>query len=205
MLNKGLQTRNKILREAMKFSSKYGLYNITIGEISKLSQLSRTGVISHFKNKEDMQRAILEYSEEEFVQQVGKKSYHTNSLIHLKNYFKNWANWVDRLEFETKASCPFIKAAVEYQDRENCPIRELIKDQQHRLLQHLTKLAQKCIDDGHFKSSISPSDFSYEAYSLYLGHNISKNLLDKAFADRQLKKAMNELISNSLGNKSHEE
>lgn len=197
MLAKGEKTRSKILRDAMKFSSVYGLSSITIGEVSKLTKLSRTGVISHFKNKEDMQLAILDYCQEEFVLNVIKTSKSDNPLKSLKSFFRNWANWVDQLEFETKASCPFIKAAVEFQDRDCCPIRNKIKEQQENLLIFITSIVQKCIEEKYFSSKVNAKDFAYKAYSLYLGHNISKNLLGKPFADDQLKKSLKQLILDS--------
>ena len=53
-MNKGTKTKQLILETAMEYSSIHGVSSITIGEISKRAELSRTGVISHFKNKEDM-------------------------------------------------------------------------------------------------------------------------------------------------------
>jgi AcrR family transcriptional regulator len=195
---KGEKTKLTILRGAMAFASSYGLSNITIGEVAKITNMSRTGVISHFKNKEDMQLAILKYSENQFRENVIAKSLNEDSLKHLKNYFKVWMNWIDHLQFQTKASCPFIKIAVEFQDRENSKIRVKIKDQQSRLLNYISSLVQACIDEGYFNKEVDTLDFAYEAYSLYLGHNISKNLLDSKKADDQLTRRLNRLIEECL-------
>lgn len=194
---KGEKTKLNILRGAMSFSSTYGLSNITIGEVAKITNMSRTGVISHFKNKVDMQLAVLKYSEAQYRENVIEKAFHKDALIHLNKFFEIWMNWIDQLKFETKSSCPFVKISIEYQDRENSPIREKIKNQQSRLLKFIENLVQSCIDQGHFKKDVDTLGFAYEAYSLYLGHNITRNLLDSKKADTQLKLSLNRLIDES--------
>ena len=62
-MRKGEVTKNKLLHSAMQFSSTYGLNSVTIGKIAEVVNMSRTGVISHFENKEQMQVAILDASD----------------------------------------------------------------------------------------------------------------------------------------------
>ena len=57
-MNKGEGTRQAILEQGMRFGSRHGLIEVTIGSMAKLCGLSRTGLISHFDNKEDMQLAF---------------------------------------------------------------------------------------------------------------------------------------------------
>ena len=61
-MNKGERSRQRILKDAMQFSCVYGLSSVTIGEISKMTGMSRTGVISHFNSKEDMHNYGSSYS-----------------------------------------------------------------------------------------------------------------------------------------------
>ena len=103
-MNKGERTRKEILTQSMKYSSQYGLADITIGTISKLCNLSRTGVISHFKNKEDMQIAILQYGEELFVESVIKPAWHEDPLIHVTNLLESWADWASNIFNEQQVS-----------------------------------------------------------------------------------------------------
>ena len=198
MLSKGERTKIKILKGAMKFASTQGISQITIGEVSKITKMSRTGVISHFESKEDMQISILKYSEKEFIETVIKKSYDDDALKHLRKYFKNWVSWVDRLNFETKASCPFIKAIIDYQDRDECLVLNTIKNQQKELINYIESLFRKCQEQGYFHKDHDPSLFSYQAYSFYLGHNISKNLVTISIANKNLKLSIEELINSYL-------
>lgn len=194
-LSKGEKTKRHVLLEAMRFASTYSLSKVTIGEVAKRSGLSRTGVISHFKNKEDMQVAILKFSEQEFVNKVVKPSYTDKPFETLKNLFVFWMGWNKELNFGDRASCPFVKAAAEFQDQETSKVRETIKDQQKRLLHLFSKTAQLCVESGDFKRNADIDAFAYEAYSLYLGHNIAKNLLESKKADERFLASVESLLS----------
>lgn len=198
-MSKGEQTKEKILHEAMSYSSIYGLASVTIGEISKRLNMSRTGVISHFKDKEDMQLSILKYSEEKYIENVVIKSRHEDSLKRLKDYFKCWRDWISTLEVEYEGgSCPFIKAIIEYQDREPSRVQEYITSQQAQLLSYIAQLVKRCVMDGYFRPDTDVELFAFQAYSYYFGHNVSRILTTKEQAKAFSKKALNQLITNSL-------
>jgi len=76
-MNNSVRARLAILKQSIIYSSQFGLADIAIGCVSKLCNFSRTGVISHFENKDDMQRAILQYGEELFRERVIKHASHS--------------------------------------------------------------------------------------------------------------------------------
>lgn len=195
-MKKSEATKNKILKKGMELASSFGLLSLTIGEMAKALEMSRTGVISHFANKEDMQIAILKYAEQEFITNVIRPSYDKECPEeNLQKLRKNWLNWIERLDFELKASCPFVKAAIEYKDRPDCAVKIYIKDQQGRLLNYFADLASRCVESGFFKSSIDPHQFAYEFDSCYLGHSIQKYLLEDKVADDRFNQSIDDLIT----------
>ena len=169
-MNKGERTRQAILKQSIIYSSQFGLADITIGTVSKLCNLSRTGVISHFKNKEDMQIAILQFGEDLFNQQVIKNAWRENPLEHLKAILNNWANWTNEIFTEYHVNCPFIKAIIEFQNRPASKVRTFTIDQQDRLLNYLTHRITRCIEADLITSKVDASTIALELYSLYLGH-----------------------------------
>lgn len=198
-MSKGEATRKKILEKAMSYASIYGLSNVTIGEISKAANMSRTGVISHFKDKEDMQISIIKYSELKYIEEVIEPSRDPDSLKRLRNYFHCWQQWIDKLQEDYNGgSCPFIKGMVEYQDREDSGVRSYIQKQQGELLSYITKIVKRCIDDGHLKKETDPEQFAFQAYSYYFGYNVIRNLYDKSKAQKYTKEAIEEMINGSL-------
>jgi AcrR family transcriptional regulator len=174
-MNKGERTRSAILKQSIIYSSQYGLADVTIGTISKLCKLSRTGVISHFENKEDMQIAILQYGEALFQERVIKPAWHEDPLVHLITLLENWVDWTSEMFNEHQVSCPFIKAVVEFQNRPASKVRTYTIDQQNRLINYLSHRVQRCIEQKRFNSTIESTTIAYELYSLYLGHAITQH------------------------------
>lgn len=193
-MNKGERTKIEILTQSMKYSSQYGLADITIGTISKLCNLSRTGVISHFKNKEDMQIAILQYGEELFVERVIKPSWDEDPLIHVTNLLEAWADWASNIFNEPEVSCPFIKALVEFQNRPASAVRTFTIGQQNRFIEYLAHRVERCIEQKKLTNTIKSTSIAYELYSLYLGHAITKNTASINASDEMFKDSVARLL-----------
>ena len=194
-MNKSELTRNKILREGMLYAAQFGLLSVTIGEMAKVAKMSRTGVISHFSNKEDMQIAIMVYAEAEFVERVLKPAYSENALENLQQLKYHWLNWMTRIaEDDAALGCPFIKASVEYQERDKSSIRAFMQDQQKRLLEYLGRLIDRCIEQGYLYKTTDKKKFCYEYYSLYLGHCIQQNLGNTGLTDIHFYAIIDDLI-----------
>jgi AcrR family transcriptional regulator len=194
-VNKRALTRERILLKGVEYASRFSLFSITIGEMAKASLMSRTGVISHFKDKEDMQISILQYTESLFIERVLKKSYTSDPVENLHNLKRNWLNWISFINIKGPASCPFIKAAIEYKDRDSSVIKKYMVNQQQRLLAYLTELIERAVASGDLRQDTNAQMFAYEFYSLYIGHSIQKNLEDSALGDERFFLIIDQLIS----------
>lgn len=197
-MKKGEQTKLHILNAGMKYASQYGLADITIGTMSSLCKMSRTGVISHFDNKEDMQLAILTHSEQLFMQHVILPAKSTDAISYLKNTLFYWRDWVSELFNDSLTSCPFIKAIVEYQNRPDCAVKKLALRQQNNLLAFLVRRIEQCKAQQRFKAEIDAKAMAYEIYSLYLGHSIARPTLDNAEANQHFEQAIKKLFLHAL-------
>ncbi|NQY88686.1 MAG: TetR/AcrR family transcriptional regulator [Colwellia sp.] len=193
-MNKGERTRTEILKQSIIYSSQYGLADITIGTISKLCKLSRTGVISHFENKEDMQIAILQFGEDLFQQRVIKPAWCEDPLEHLITLLENWADWTTDMFNEHHVSCPFIKAVVEFQNRPESKVRTFTIDQQNRLINYISHRVERCIEKNRLKPSVASNVIAYELYSLYLGHAITQHTTVIKSADGMFKNSVARLL-----------
>jgi len=193
-MSKGERTRLEILKQSIIYSSQYGLADITIGTVSKLCQLSRTGVISHFENKEDMQIAILQYGEELFRERVIKTAWRENPLEHVLTLLENWADWTSETFKEHQVSCPFIKAVVEFQNRPASKVRTFTIDQQNRLINYLTHRINRCVEHNLLTTEIESVVIAYELYSLYLGHAITQHTAPLNSSDTLFKNSVARLL-----------
>ncbi|XQF92132.1 TetR/AcrR family transcriptional regulator [Pseudoalteromonas espejiana] len=197
MMKKSESTKLNILHNGMAYAAAYGLYSISIGKIAGVTNMSRTGVISHFANKEDMQVAILAYTEEEFKKQVVEASIDEDAIKHLNNFQQRWLEWLSFLDTVSpgqQASCPLIKASVEFKASPHCLVRQFMQDQHIRMINYLTKLAVNCQQQGYFNNALEPTIFAYEFYGLYTGHVVQTSLIDNPTLAVTYKKVVNGLI-----------
>lgn len=197
-MNKGERTRLSILKQSIIYSSQFGLADVTIGSISKLCNLSRTGVISHFKNKEDMQIAILQYGETLFTEHVIKPAWQEDPLGHVKTLLEKWTDWTSEIFREHHVSCPFIKAVVEFQNRPPSKVRSFTIDQQNRLVGYLTHRIDRCVEQNKISKDVPSATIAYELYSLYLGHAITQHTIPANQADAMFKQSIERLLARYL-------
>lgn len=194
-MTKGSNTRTTILKSAMEYVCQYGLTTLSIGAVAKRTGMSRTGVISHFANKADMQIAILQHCEKVFIEEVIEPAVVQDPLRHLVQFHQGWMNWVYRLTGQSQMSCPFVKAVAEFQDRDDDEVRRLIQAQQAKTLAYLGNLVEACMQQGVFDDNQDPAQFALASYSFYLGHNISKRLLNDPQADQRFIAQIDSLIN----------
>ena len=69
-MGKGESTRETVLREALAQSSRVGLRGITIGGLADSLEMSKSGLFAHFRSKEGLQAAVLDYATDAFVRLV---------------------------------------------------------------------------------------------------------------------------------------
>lgn len=198
-MNKGERTRLEILKQSIIYSSQYGLADITIGTISKLCNMSRTGVISHFENKEDMQIAILQYGEDLFRKRVILPAWREDPLEHVIALLENWADWVREMFTEHQVSCPFIKAVVEFQNRPDSKVRSFTISQQNRLIDYLTHRINRCIEYKKLQDNVDSVAIAYELYSLYLGHAITQHSVAISGSNTMFKNSIVRLLKQYQG------
>lgn len=196
-MNKGAQTKALILDRGLELATEIGLSGISIGVIAKACGLSRSGITGHFKDKEDMQISILQHAEDLFISEVLKRSYTLDCAQNLENLKQNWLNWIVPLSSKMATGCPFIKAAVEYQNKQDCEIKRFMSQQQQKLLHYLSDLAQRCLEQRFFSQSVDCQLFAYEFYSIYLGHNVLSILGDSEQDDRCYFHSIDQLIKRS--------
>lgn len=178
MKSKGERTREAILKQSFIYSCQFGLGDITIGKIANLCQLSRSGVMAHFNNKEDMQLAILAYAEQMYTARVIAPAKQADPLLHLFSLLEHWSGWVSDMLADKHVSCPFIKTIVEFQNRPDSSVRTFALEQQQRLLDYLTHRINRCVEHNQLTDTVPSKVIAYELYSLYLGHVITHNNLD---------------------------
>lgn len=165
ILNKAATTKQHILAEALKMATQKSLNEVTIGELAKASDMSKSGLFAHFKSKENLQISVVDYASDLFIERViNPVSDISDPLKRLKMLASNWLDWYDG----SARSCLFIIATAEFDDQPG-PVRDALHHQQERWIVYLETVTYAIVESGQFQSDTDIHQFIFELYSLYLG------------------------------------
>ena len=62
--------RDRILSHSLGIASAHGLHALSMGDLARDLELPRSGLFSHFANKETLQLAVLDQAADMFVRDV---------------------------------------------------------------------------------------------------------------------------------------
>ena len=163
-------------------SSQLGLECVTIGNLAKELDMSKSGLFAHFQSKENLQIDILEHAAEDFSEYVIRPALRVERGIpRIRSLVQKWIEWGDKLT----GGCIFVSAGMEYSDRPG-KVREALLRQQEEWIDCLRRIAQSAIKAGDFREDIDCDQFAFDLYSLLLGfHYYYKLLNDKKTRQRQ--------------------
>ena len=191
-MSKGESTRTDILDQALDQASRVGLEGLTIGSLAKQTGMSKSGLYAHFGAKEELQCAVLNAAAERFTDKVLKEAFaRPRGLPRIRTMFDGWLAWGAE---EFPGGCPFIAAAVEFDDRSG-PVRDLLVDHIGRMLEMMARAARFAVAEGHFRPDLDSEQFAYEYWALLLGHHHYCRLLKNEEAGMRTRRAFESLIA----------
>lgn len=153
-------------------STHASLGEVSIGALAKTSGMSKSGVFAHFKSKDNLQVAIIEYASEVFEKKVIAPTTpecmpNVSPLQRLESLIQHWLDWYDG----SARSCIFIATTIEFEDQPG-PVRDCILKQMDRWISYLEWSVGKVITGGEFKPDTDSKQLAYEIYSLYTGSQL---------------------------------
>lgn len=189
-MTKGEDTKKKILGVGLEMASQLGLESVSIGELAKATQMSKSGLFAHFQSKENLQSDILRYAGRLFSDGVVAPALRTQAGIpRIHALAENWIEWTAKMT----GGCIFVQAANDLKDRPG-KVREFLLLQQEAWIDSLRRIAQSAIRVGDFREDIDCDQFAFELYSLFLGFHLYEKLLEDADTRQRQQTALETLI-----------
>lgn len=179
-MEKGLETRNRILNAAMHMVRENGLDSLTIGETAKQVGMSKSGLFAHFESRDVLLLNVIEYIAQDFRANVFDRAIQSKrGLERINALSRNWIEWSN----QPSGGCPFTSGAFEFDDRPG-PIRDaLAKYEQitHNMWQRAAEIA---VEEKEFRADADCKQFAYEVFGNMLSFQIYKRLLNDADASQ---------------------
>lgn len=185
-MKKGKATRTMILEHAVARASELGLEALSIGQLARELELSKSGLFGHFDSKADLQVQILDKVTEQFTRTVLKPALQEpRGVPRLRRLFQNWLHWAASKDSQRKG-CPYMAAAMELDDKPG-PVRDTLVQAQRQHMYVLERTIQLGQEAGAFDPHYDPADGAQEMYGFILSFHFYKRLMQDPQAEARAK------------------
>jgi AcrR family transcriptional regulator len=189
-MTKGQDTKDRILGEALDIASTVGIEGLSIGELAKATEMSKSGLFAHFNSKEDLQLEVLRTGSANFIETVVSPALRQpRGEPRVRALFERWLAW----ETLRTGGCPFMAATFELDDRPG-PVRDALVATQQDWVDTLTTAIKIAVDEGHFKKDLDASQFAFEVYGAFMAFHLYHRLLRDPKAHGRATDAFEQLL-----------
>ena len=189
-MTKGQDTKERILGQALDLVSTVGVEGLSIGELAKATEMSKSGLFAHFSSKEDLQLEVLRTGTTHFIETVVSPALREpRGEPRVRALFERWLAW----ETLRAGGCPFIAATFELDDRPG-RLRDVLETTQRQWIDTLTTAILIAMDEGHFHSDIDADQLAYEIYGVFMAFHLYHRLLRDSDARRRAADALDYLL-----------
>lgn len=175
-MSKGSDTRRAVLDVAMETAAVEGLHGLSIGQLAKQLEMSKSGLFAHFRSKAALQTAVLEHASEAFVHAVVRPALRCpRGEPRVVGLFELWMAWFTS---HGATGCLFIAATTELDDKP-CEARDFLVENQKDWLELIANVTRTAVEEGHFRPDVDPDQFAFEMYGIAFMLHLSVRLLDR--------------------------
>ena len=192
-MNKGHETRERIVQRAERIAGHEGLDGLTIGVLATQLGMSKSGLFVHFGNREGLQLAVLQRAVDRFNAEVLYPALRTRSgAPRLRALVDHWLAW-ERTR-HARGGDLLSAAAFEFDDRPGL-VRDYLVTSQRQWLTTLSTACTIAIEVRHFRAAVDAGHWVREAHGIILAHRVAQRLLGDALADGRAARAVSELFA----------
>jgi AcrR family transcriptional regulator len=182
-----------IIEAGCEMAATQGIGKLSLGEISKRTGISKSGVFSRVGSLEALQVAVLDEYDRRFSEAVFLPSLQLERG--LPRLQAQVAKWIDRMSDEAvRSACLYTAGAFEFDDQAG-PVRDRLEQGAIRWRASLRRTILQAMEIGQLRPDTDPEQLVYEIYSLIVGLVHDVRFLHDTNAVRHMQRAFNRLIS----------
>ncbi|HWX01779.1 TetR/AcrR family transcriptional regulator [Collimonas sp.] len=182
-----------IVNAALAIAAAEGIGKLSLGEVAKQLDISKSGVFSRVGSLEALQEATLEEFDRRFSAEVFLPSMALpRGLPRLSSQVKAWI--VRASDPRELAGCLYIAGAFEYDDIDG-PLRDRIQRGVMRWRATMRRTIIQAIEVGHLRPDSDPEQLIFEIYSLIVGLTHDIRFMRDNGAVQRVHNAYSRLIS----------
>ncbi len=183
-MSKGAETKEAIIREALKTASVEGIDGLTIGNLATKLKMSKSGLFAHFGSKEALQEAVMDTAARRFLDAVWVPAKaEPRGLPRLRALYRNWQEWMLHNP-DLPGGCVLTSAATALDDKPG-PVRDRLVSMQKEWQATIAKAIELAVREGHFRADLDCEQFAFELNGILLNLTFHQRLLrDRQAAER---------------------
>src|SRR3954470_11968034 len=191
------QTRAAIIDRAVQTASIEGLEGVTIGRLADDLGMSKAGVIGHFGNKTDLQRATFHQAQKIFTTEVWERAKDKpRGLSRLQAICDAWIAHVSNSPFP--GGCFMCTVATEWDAREG-QLHDEVRDSWRLWLKLLAREAATARDQGELPADADPQQIAFELNAVAMALNQSLQLFGDRRAPARARRAVARILATADG------
>jgi len=184
-------TLSAIVDTALEMAANEGLESLSLGEVAKRLNISKSGVFSRVGSREALQQAVLDEFDRRFVEEIFKPAMALpRGLPRLNKMIRNWLQRTNN-----DVSCLYIAGAFEYDDVVDSPMRDRIKKNILQWRGMLHRTIEQALEEGQLRPDTDPQQLVFELYCLMVGLMHDARFLRDPQALERVQTAYDRLIS----------
>lgn len=182
-----------IVDAASELAAEQGIGKLSLGEVAKRLDMSKSGVFSRVGSLEALQNAVLEEFDRRFTVQVFAPAMELpRGLPRLDAIIEAWIKRTCSTQITN--SCLYIAGSFEYDDVDG-PLRERLQFGLTRMRAALGRTIQQAMEEGHLRSDTDPEQLVFEIFSIIVGAMHDARFLHDANTEARMRNAYARLIS----------
>jgi len=195
-MDKGVQTRDRILERAFRLASRDGLDGLTLGTLASDLGMSKSGLFAHFASKEHLQLEVLRVAVRRFEETVVRPALEqARGLPRLDKLFRLWLDWLRDPE---SSGCIFVVAATESDDQES-EIGRFLAERHEQLMQLLSRLVRAAVQERQLRAGVDTRQLAFEIHGIVLAAHFARRLLRDPEAVNRAIRAFERLLVDAGG------
>lgn len=158
-------TQSAIVDVALEMAALEGIESLSIGEVAKRLNLSKSGVFSRIGSREALQKAVLEEFNRRFQQDILMPAMREpRGLPQLDAIMRAW---LARATLPgSRGSCLYTAGAFEFDDRDG-PLRDLLLSGVSRWRATLKRALVQALEAGHLRADSDLDQLVFELDGLF--------------------------------------
>lgn len=162
-------TRARVVRRALRIASTDGLEGVTIGRLADSLEMSKSGVLNHFRTKELLQLAVLEAASEDFRRAVWEPA--SEEKPGLKRLLAIEDRWIALIGGDAwPGGCFWTAAAAELDGRPG-PVRDALAEALDRFDRAMLREVRNAVEAGDLPAGTDPEQIVFELRGVVMAAN----------------------------------